>query len=193
MHAGRIRGRREGMSGVDREETESRDRSPSGDGARAERELLQQLRAGDVEAGRCFVRDFYPGVYRYLLLLSGRPKLAEDEREVMILRYLHDHSSAEISRIIGVPAGTVRYRLARGREKLQRELGEGDLPYLNEPSVPMREWAWLPLDQMHALETRLSWGGVRRWASGVGTDCRTPNAQRLTSHAESEAIEEESM
>src|SRR5207247_1546846 len=75
----------------------------------------------------------------------------------------------------------------------QRELGEGDLPYLNEPSVPMREWAWLPLDQMHALETRLTWGGVRGWASGVGTDCRTPEAQRPTPNAQSEAIEEESM
>src|SRR5262249_4438489 len=159
-------------------------------------------------------RDFYPGVYRYLLLLSGRPELAEDltqetfvqawrhleqfagrsslrvwlhriahreflqalrhqrtgayalgagagsledldeaalpaapdwtetvvlrellrglsvdEREVMLLRYLHDYSSAEIAQIIGAPPATVRYRLARSREKLQRELGEGDLPY----------------------------------------------------------------
>src|SRR5439155_22196997 len=33
------------------------------------------------------------------------------------------------------------------------------LLYLHEPSVPMRQWAWLPLDQMYALETRLTPGG----------------------------------
>src|SRR5213595_90854 len=89
-------------------------------------------------------------------------RLPVDEREVMVLRYVHDYSSAEIARIVGAPAGTVRYWLARGREKLQRELGEGNLPYLNEPSVPMRRWAWLPLDQVHALETRLTWGSAGR-------------------------------
>src|SRR5262249_49319123 len=34
---------------------------------------------------------------------------------------------------------------------------EGDLAYLNEPIAPMRQWAWLPLDQMHTLEARLTW------------------------------------
>jgi hypothetical protein len=42
------------------------------------------------------------------------------------------------------------------RSQLRRELGEGDLVFLNEPAAPMRQWAWLPLDRMHALETRLT-------------------------------------
>src|SRR5437016_5155737 len=40
--------------------------------------LLEQIRSGDAEAGHCFIRDYYPGVYRYLLYLTGRPEMAED-------------------------------------------------------------------------------------------------------------------
>src|SRR5947207_5081613 len=40
--------------------------------------LVQQLRQGDPEAGRQFVREYYPGVYRYLLYLTGRREAAED-------------------------------------------------------------------------------------------------------------------
>src|SRR5947209_5792076 len=40
--------------------------------------LVQQLREGDAEAGRQLVRDYYPGVYRYLLYLTGRREAAED-------------------------------------------------------------------------------------------------------------------
>jgi RNA polymerase sigma-70 factor (ECF subfamily) len=83
-------------------------------------------------------------------------KLPEEQREVMILHYLAGCSSSEIARIIHAPASTVRYRLGAARAHLAAALGEGDLVYLNEPSVPMRQWAWLPLDQMYALEARLS-------------------------------------
>jgi RNA polymerase sigma-70 factor (ECF subfamily) len=44
----------------------------------ADARLLEQLRRGDVEAGRRFVRDHYPGVYRYLLYLTGQPETADD-------------------------------------------------------------------------------------------------------------------
>src|SRR6266571_3598569 len=40
--------------------------------------LVQQLRCGDAEAGRHFVHEYYPGIYRYLLFLTGRPEAAED-------------------------------------------------------------------------------------------------------------------
>src|SRR5437870_6026731 len=40
--------------------------------------LVHQLREGDAEAGRRFVREYYPGVYRYLLYLTGRREAAED-------------------------------------------------------------------------------------------------------------------
>src|SRR5262245_38221483 len=43
-----------------------------------ETRLVRQLREGDPEAGRQLVRDYYAGVYRYLLYLTGRPDAAED-------------------------------------------------------------------------------------------------------------------
>jgi RNA polymerase sigma-70 factor, ECF subfamily len=120
-------------------------------------------------------------------------KLPQEQREVMILHYLAGYSSSEIAQILQAPASTVRYRLGAARTHLAAALGEGDLVYLNEPSIPMRQWAWLPLDQMYALETRLGGGGVGGWALGVGTKNRTPNPQPPTPDAGSEATKEESM
>jgi RNA polymerase sigma-70 factor, ECF subfamily len=193
---------------------------------------VQRLREGDAEAGHVFVQRYYPGVYHYLLHITGRPELAEDltqetflqawrrldtfagraplrvwlhriayreflqavrrprpvapleevtevavpsradwteaivlqeairrlpsdQQQVVVLHYLQGYDCQEIGQIIRVPIGTVKYWLSLARTHLQRELGEGDLSYLNEAAVPMRQWAWLPLDQMHALETRL--------------------------------------
>jgi RNA polymerase sigma-70 factor (ECF subfamily) len=82
-------------------------------------------------------------------------KLPAEQREVVLLHDLEGYSSREIAPIVGAPASTVRRRLAQARERLRQELGEDDLTYVNEPAAPMRQWAWLPLDQMHALETRL--------------------------------------
>src|SRR6266571_3463635 len=199
----------------------------------ADARLVRQLQCGDAEAGRRFVRDYYPGIYRYLLYLTGRPEVAEDltqetflkawrsldrfvvraplgawlhriahreflqalrsqrphasleevvdlpapraseppgtvelrqimrklpmgEREVVALHYLQGYTCEEIAAIVRAPVSAVKYRLATARSRLQRELGEGDLAYLNEPGVLMRRWAWLPLDQMSALEARLA-------------------------------------
>jgi RNA polymerase sigma-70 factor, ECF subfamily len=86
-------------------------------------------------------------------------RLPPEERDVMLLHYLEGYSSSQIAPIIGVPGRTVRRRLEQARKRLRQELGEDDLAYLNEPVAPMRQWAWLPLEQMHALEQRLSWAG----------------------------------
>jgi RNA polymerase sigma-70 factor, ECF subfamily len=209
--------------------------------------LVERLRHGDAEAGHLFFRDHYPGVYRYLLWLTGRREVAEDlaqetflrawrylhafdarsglqvwlhgiarrefmrarrrdpapasleevedaadpdssdeiasldlhealrklpeeQSEAVILHYLQGYSSVEIARIVGTPEGTIRYRLARARERLRQELGEDDLTYLNESLAPTRQWHWLPLDQMHALEARLSRSAVGNpEAPGPGT------------------------
>jgi RNA polymerase sigma-70 factor (ECF subfamily) len=218
--------------------------------------LLEQARQGNADAGHRFVRDYYPGVYRYLLYLTGQPETAEDltqetflrawrylhqfegraplrawlhqiahreflqllrrqrpqtsleevadlcepqaaewtegiemrevlrklpieEREVMILHYLEGYSSAEIARILRAPASTVRHRLSMARSHLQQELGEGDLIYLNEPGVVMRQWAWLPLDQMSALQARLS-GSPRGDAPARRRAPETAGGQRET-------------
>jgi RNA polymerase sigma-70 factor (ECF subfamily) len=108
-------------------------------------------------------------------------KLPEEQREVMILHDLEGYSSSEIARIIGMPASTVRYHLGAARAHLAEGLGQGDLVYLNEPSVPMRQWAWLPLDQMYALEARLSLGGARR---------RTPEAGKRAAPEDRRTLEE---
>jgi RNA polymerase sigma-70 factor, ECF subfamily len=86
-------------------------------------------------------------------------RLPLPQREVVLLHYLEGYTSTEIARIVGAPVGTVCDRLARAREHLRQELGEDDLTYLNEPLAPMRQWAWLPLDQIYALEARLARGG----------------------------------
>src|SRR5207244_4242593 len=46
--------------------------------ASSEAELLEELRQGNAEAGHRFVRDQYPAIYRYLMLLTGQPELAAD-------------------------------------------------------------------------------------------------------------------
>src|SRR5205085_4692637 len=79
-----------------------------------------------------------------------------EEGEVVILHYLEGYSYAEIAGIVRAPVTTVKYRLSAARARLQRELGEGDLTYLNEPGMVMRQWSWLPLDRMRILEARLS-------------------------------------
>jgi RNA polymerase sigma factor (sigma-70 family) len=89
-------------------------------------------------------------------------RLPAEEAAVIVLYYLQGYDCQEIAQIVGAPVSTVKYRLLVARSHLERELGEGDLAYLNEPAAPMRPWAWLPLDQMYTLESRLA----RRAAGG---------------------------
>jgi RNA polymerase sigma-70 factor (ECF subfamily) len=80
------------------------------------------------------------------------------EGEIVMLHYLEGYDCEEIAQIVRIPTGTVKYRLSEARAHLRRALGEGDIAYLNEQPAIMRQWAWLPLDQMHALEARLVLG-----------------------------------
>jgi RNA polymerase sigma-70 factor (ECF subfamily) len=196
--------------------------------------LLERIRGGDADAAQSFVHDYYPGIYRYLLYLTGRRELAEDltqetfvqawrhldrfvaraplrawlhriahreflqalrsqrpvapleetaafplpsamelaeamelravigrlpveERETLVLHHLEGYTYEEIAQITGAPVRRVKRRLAEARARLQRELGEGDLPYLNpSPAAILRQWEWLPLEALTALEARLS-------------------------------------
>jgi RNA polymerase sigma-70 factor, ECF subfamily len=240
---------------VDRERSSSAASQANGAPPTAEAHLLERLRKGDAAAGQELVREYYPGIYRHLLYLTGQPEMADDltqetflqawrhlrtfagraslktwlhriahreflrtlerqrpqacletipevaapraadlmaqvelrailcklpveERAIVILHYLEGYSSAEIAQIVRAPAGTVRYRLAQAREHLRQELGEGDLSYLNEPLAPMRQWRWLPLDQMHALEMRLSGGDTRDRASSGRGMCQEAAMER---------------
>ena len=228
---------------AERDDNWAADKVDQSSRAREDWQHVQRLREGDAEAGHVFVQRYYPGVYHYLLHITGRPELAEDltqetflqawrrldtfagraplrvwlhriayreflqavrrphpvtpleevpevavpsradwteaivlqeairrlspdQQQVVVLHYLQGYDCQEIGQIIRVPIGTVKYWLSLARTHLQRELGEGDLSYLNEAAVPGtraaggRQWAWLPLDQMHALETRLGFSDI---------------------------------
>jgi len=53
--------------------------------------------------------------------------LPPDQRAVLVLRFLHDKSEAEIADILGVPAGTVKSRSARGISALRAHMSEETL------------------------------------------------------------------
>src|SRR5438132_1676613 len=137
----------------------------------ARREFLQVLRSQRPQASLEEVGDLVAapeaGWVDAVELREVIRKLPLEQAEVVVLHYLHGYSCAEIAQIIGAHVSTIKYRLSEARLHLERELGEGDLIYLNEPAVPMRQWGWLPLDQMHALAARLMSGGTAdRGASG---------------------------
>lgn len=59
---------------------------------------------------------------RQELLQAALARLSPDMREVVILRDLQDLDYAEIVQVLGVPEGTVKSRLNRGRMELARVL-----------------------------------------------------------------------
>ena len=60
-------------------------------------------------------------------LARALARLPGDQRAAVLLVGLEDMSYAEAAKILGVPIGTLRSRLARGRERLRR-LMAGDRP-----------------------------------------------------------------
>ncbi len=63
------------------------------------------------------------GVSRELMDALGR--LSSDQRAVVVLRYLLDHTPGEIASALDLPRGTVNSRLRRGLDQLA-ELYEGE-------------------------------------------------------------------
>ena len=57
-------------------------------------------------------------------LIAALEQLSHDQREVVLLVCLEDLKYEQVAYILGIPIGTVRSRLARGRERL-RSLMEG--------------------------------------------------------------------
>jgi len=56
------------------------------------------------------------------LLQRGLDKLSPDLREAVVLRDLQDLDYAEVAQVLGVPEGTVKSRINRGRLELARVL-----------------------------------------------------------------------
>jgi RNA polymerase sigma-70 factor (ECF subfamily) len=57
-------------------------------------------------------------------LAEAVSRLAEPFRQVVLLRYYEDLSAAEIARRLGEPAGTIRWRLKAGLDRLRADLDE---------------------------------------------------------------------
>lgn len=49
-------------------------------------------------------------------------RLAVDQRAILVLHHLHGYGVREIATWLGIPSGTVKWRLNRARHALQREL-----------------------------------------------------------------------
>jgi RNA polymerase sigma-70 factor, ECF subfamily len=58
-----------------------------------------------------------------LALLEALRGLSMGQRQVLVLHYLVGMSVQEVARTLGVPSGTVKVRLARGRSALAARLG----------------------------------------------------------------------
>ncbi|GAB2586802.1 RNA polymerase sigma24 factor [Paractinoplanes abujensis] len=87
------------------------------------------VRSGRVEASPAAV----PGVSGdRVALLAALRRLAPPTREVIVLHHLADLPVTEVAETLGVPVGTVKARLARGRATLARYLSD-------EEPVPLTE------------------------------------------------------
>ena len=56
---------------------------------------------------------------------STLARLPRRERDPLLLHVLNDMPYEDISRILGVPIGTVRSRISRGRARLAERLSDG--------------------------------------------------------------------
>lgn len=80
----------------------------------ANTEAMQQAPPENTVQSHDFQMDFYR--------IIG--KLNEKERVVMLLFYMEDLSISTIRKITGMPAGTIKSYLSRGKKKLAQELKE---------------------------------------------------------------------
>jgi RNA polymerase sigma-70 factor (ECF subfamily) len=52
-------------------------------------------------------------------------RLSVDQRAILVLHHLHGYGVREIGAWLGIPSGTVKWRLSRARNALRTELGTG--------------------------------------------------------------------
>ena len=60
----------------------------------------------------------------HVAVVRALAELAADQREVIVLYYLADLGVAQIAHELGIPEGTVKSRLSRGRERMAPLLDE---------------------------------------------------------------------
>lgn len=71
------------------------------------------------------------------LIVAALQQLPEEQRRAIVLYHLCDLSVDQVAAETGVPAGTVKARLSRGRNALRRVLGEPDeqLPIIDDDTT----------------------------------------------------------
>ena len=62
-------------------------------------------------------------------ILSQLAALSDDHREILLLVAVEGMAYLDVSRVLGLPLGTVMSRLSRAREHFRRRI-EGELPVL---------------------------------------------------------------
>jgi len=90
---------------------------------RARRPLL---RSSDDDFGRVDPAPLPDQVVDRLDIDAALTHVPDDFRVAVVLRDLCDLEYSDIAELLGVPAGTVRSRIARGRAQLARHLGNPD-------------------------------------------------------------------
>lgn len=61
---------------------------------------------------------------RHHRLAEALTELHPETAQILILRYVHDHSDAEIAKLLGVSRGTMAMRLLRSRARLKKLMQE---------------------------------------------------------------------
>ena len=72
----------------------------------------------------------------HVAIVTALAQLDPDQRLVIVLHHLADLGTRQIAEELGVPEGTVKSRLARGRERLATLLADGDGAALDETEEP---------------------------------------------------------
>lgn len=70
------------------------------------------------------VEEKYNDKYENMDLTNAIASLNEELRTITVLYYFEDMSTVDIAKLLEIPEGTVRSRLARSREKLREVLKE---------------------------------------------------------------------
>jgi RNA polymerase sigma factor (sigma-70 family) len=65
---------------------------------------------------------------RHRRLAVALAELHPETAQILILRYVHDYSDAEIARLLGVSRGTMAMRLFRSRARLKKLMQTGETP-----------------------------------------------------------------
>ena len=89
---------------------------------RCRRKHPEQAPIDGREALNMPAEDVSDASFRYQQLYQALDKLPEKEKAAIILFYFEDRSIKEISSILGIPSGTVKYHLSLGRTHLKESI-----------------------------------------------------------------------